>query len=81
MIVLPGADPVRAEDFAETLRAAVAGARWPEPLNRSRVTVSIGAALFPRDAGAPGQLISVADQALYRAKHDGRNRVILARPA
>ena len=40
------------------------------------VTVSIGVASFPADAQAELELIRVADQRLYQAKREGRNRVV-----
>lgn len=42
------------------------------------LTVSVGVAGYPRDAGSPAELMEVADNALYVAKEQGRNRVILA---
>lgn len=39
------------------------------------LTVSVGAATFPEDAWSEDTLIFAADQALYAAKHAGRNRV------
>lgn len=42
-----------------------------------RVTVSIGAATSPYDAGGREELIEKADQALYHAKRNGRNRCVL----
>ncbi len=41
-----------------------------------KVTVSIGVASYPNDGVEPNQLIETADQALYRAKQAGRNRVV-----
>ena len=47
----------------------------------SVVTLSIGAAsalpTLPGDAEAGVQLLALADAALYQAKHQGRNRVVL----
>jgi diguanylate cyclase (GGDEF)-like protein len=40
------------------------------------VTVSIGVATAPQDGGSLLELISAADRRLYRAKAEGRNRVI-----
>jgi len=40
--------------------------------------VSIGYAVYPDDAGTPNALIEAADQALYRSKKAGRNRVSAA---
>jgi|GEM_PF-930992 len=44
------------------------------------ITVSIGFAVFPADGRHTGDLIKAADQALYRAKETGRNRVEPAAP-
>lgn len=45
------------------------------------VTVSVGGAMFPEDAGTATELVSCADRALYQAKMAGRNRVVLSEPA
>lgn len=42
------------------------------------VTASIGVAEFPRDGGTPAALLAAADEAMYRAKKSGRNRIIVA---
>ena len=42
------------------------------------VSVSIGAAVFPEHGDSAAGLLHNADQALYRAKREGRNRVVLA---
>ena len=41
----------------------------------TRLTLSIGVASLPEDGRDPATLMAAADQALYRAKADGRNRV------
>jgi diguanylate cyclase (GGDEF)-like protein len=44
-----------------------------------RVTASLGVAAFP-EAGDGAQLVEAADEALYRAKRAGKNRVVVATP-
>jgi len=41
------------------------------------VTVSVGVALWPRDGTSPQAVIKCADQALYRSKQTGRDRVTM----
>ena len=48
------------------------GGYLPSPI---KMTTSAGVATFPDDTMAPLELIKIADQALYRAKEAGRNRV------
>ncbi len=45
-----------------------------------KVTASFGVAVFPQHAVEGDRLIAAADQALYRAKELGRNRVEIAKP-
>lgn len=42
------------------------------------ITVSIGVAAFPMNGGSPKELLAAADGALYRAKREGRDRVVEA---
>ena len=44
-----------------------------------QVTVSIGVSMFPQDGDSPENLLRGADEALYRAKRQGRDRVERAR--
>ena len=48
--------------------------------NRSlgRITISIGIAMYPVHGSSEEELISAADKALYRAKQEGRDRIIIA---
>jgi diguanylate cyclase (GGDEF)-like protein len=75
LIVLPGCDAVKAMDVAEKMRQAVA--RDPVFALRAQVpaTVSIGVASTDRAEEQPAVIIHAADEALYRAKAAGRNRV------
>ncbi len=63
--------------LAERIRQTVA--KLPLSCDNVTVTVtlSIGLASFPKDGVEKSVLISRADQALYRAKEDGRNRTVL----
>ncbi len=69
--------------LAERLRRVVADAEIPvEPGPPVRVTISIGVAVFPTiEVGSAPQLVAAADRALYQAKDDGRDRVVVAAPA
>ena len=66
---------------AESFRAKVAALSAPDgPLAGKHVTVSVGVATSSPDTGsALADLIAAADQALYRAKRTGRNRVEAAK--
>jgi diguanylate cyclase (GGDEF)-like protein len=77
VVVAPNTDAAAAASLAESLRSGVqrlALAHGAVPAGV--VTVSVGVAVFmPGSADSLQQLIEQADQALYRAKQLGRNRV------
>ena len=74
-IVMPETPAAEAFEIAEHVRARVASESFPG----RKVTLSIGVAEFPSDADQPNAVIAAADKALYEAKHDGRNRTVLAK--
>jgi diguanylate cyclase (GGDEF)-like protein len=79
-ILLPETTPEQALEIAERIRRALADTRFEvetssEPI---RATVSIGIAAFPDDGREANELIHQADLAVYRAKLQGRNRVLAA---
>ena len=43
-----------------------------------KITISIGVSSFPENGKSAEELVSVADQALYRAKGSGKNLVCIA---
>jgi diguanylate cyclase (GGDEF)-like protein len=75
-LVMYHTDQAAALEAAERLRARVESQEVKDNGNVLRVTISVGVATFPheniRDAK---ELIEFADQALYKAKENGRNRV------
>jgi len=77
-ILLPNTGEQRALDVADQIRAQVEHTTFTS-LNREevQVTLSIGVALFPRDAGDFEGLKKQADRAAYLAKRMGKNRVCL----
>src|SRR6266540_2197677 len=77
-ILLPETPPEQALEIAERIRRAVAQRTFDvetssEPI---RATVSIGVAGYPKDGTNANELIHQADLAVYRAKLQGRNRVL-----
>lgn len=79
MVILPDAARTVIAERAEHLRNQVKHLRV-EHKNQmlDTVTLSLGVAMFP-DHGATGEaVLKSADAALYRAKRDGRDRVIVA---
>jgi diguanylate cyclase (GGDEF)-like protein len=78
-VVMPGVDATGAIRTAERIRQTIEGNRDQVFNQAVPVTVSIGVAVASegRHAGM-NLLIHEADQALYRAKRDGRNRTALA---
>ena len=72
-VLMVGADPATAAAVAERLRQRVAGHTFGATADA--LTVSIGIASAPEDADTPEALFRLADQALYAAKAQGRDRV------
>lgn len=79
VLILPETSKADALRVAERVRAAVAAAPLVEALGESgRVTLSAGVATFPEDGNDQDALLRAADEALYAAKHAGRDRVVAA---
>lgn len=79
-LILPETSGPRAREVAGRLRGLVAAREFvilglPPIL---RITISLGVAVFPDDAVTGPDLIVRADAALYRAKKQGKNQVVMA---
>jgi diguanylate cyclase (GGDEF)-like protein len=74
-IILPQADKKEAFIIAERLRENIQKQQFSqeEILPSKRLTVSIGVATYPEDATTPAAMIAFSDNALYNAKHQGKN--------
>src|SRR6478672_4325205 len=80
VIVMPETDLHVAGLVAERLRRSIAGEPFAvnKGANRIEVTISIGLSTLELKGEAVADVLKRADTALYRAKHDGRNRVVSA---
>jgi diguanylate cyclase (GGDEF)-like protein len=76
MALLPGAGPATAVDVAERVRRSITRLEISAGDRRIPVSASIGVATFDPAADTPQSLVARADTGLYRAKADGRNRVV-----
>jgi len=74
LVMLLEAPLATAAIVGERVRARVAS----EPFEGGKVTVSIGIAEYPSHGDTPEELIASADAAMYKAKSQGRDRVIAA---
>jgi diguanylate cyclase (GGDEF)-like protein/putative nucleotidyltransferase with HDIG domain len=77
-ILLPETPPEQAFEIAERIRRTVAASSFDVETSSDpiRATISIGVAGYPRDGSDANELIHQADLAVYRAKLQGRNRVL-----
>ena len=81
MVIAPHTPQLRATDLAERLRKCIEAHEFKLTNERGedldiRLTVSIGVASFSDEIADMDKLVHAADENMYRAKHEGRNRVI-----
>ncbi len=77
LIVLQDTDAEGAMRVAENIRAAVSEMKVQAGGTVLQKTISVGVATFPHDSDTFWQTVKFADVALYRAKEEGRNRVVM----
>jgi two-component system cell cycle response regulator len=86
-VIMPETPIVEAGQVAERLRAAVEGHTFVVDAEHDdtpillRLTASVGVAGLPENAESLDGLVATADRALYDAKRQGRNRVVVAASA
>lgn len=79
VVVLPDTDLKTAGRVGERIRKAVAARSFtPGPGYQLSITASLGVSSIVSAQDTADELLKRADQALYRAKHGGRNRVVSA---
>lgn len=81
-VILPQTRKQEACEIAERIRSEVEALyiAGEEGLPNKRLTISLGVAAFPEDCHDLKSLVQRSDQALYRAKDEGRNRVVSLSP-
>ncbi len=77
LVILPGADRETVKAVAERIREHIGGAPIETETLHLNVTASLGGTTLQGRGVSADELIGAADRALYRAKEEGRNRVVL----
>jgi diguanylate cyclase (GGDEF)-like protein len=80
VIILPDTESSNAQDIAEQLRSAILDLEIPHETSSvaNVITVSFGVfTTLPEKGLSPETMIEFADKALYQAKEQGRNKVVL----
>jgi two-component system cell cycle response regulator len=78
VVVMPDTDLAKAYLIGERLRQCIAAAPFyvGDGASALRMTASVGVAAIEQPTDTPSRILKRADQALYCAKRDGRNRVV-----
>jgi diguanylate cyclase (GGDEF)-like protein len=78
ILILPGAPLERAAVIAERIRQSIESTTFDLDQAKIHLTISLGVSTFPSHAArTKGELVQMADEALYHAKRTGRNRVCI----
>jgi diguanylate cyclase (GGDEF)-like protein len=86
LVIATSTQPAQALVLAERLRRRIEGdalviERSTHQRHELKLTVSIGVAALTDEVADAAALVATADRALYRAKAEGRNRVVIDRAA
>ena len=78
-LILPGVEVEGGKTTAERIRESIENHPFPHGAEQPgrKLTISIGLACYPKDADDGPDLVKKADSALYKAKKEGRNRVVV----
>jgi len=76
VIVLPGINELEASEISEKMRLTISERSFDELSTHLTITASFGVTSTENDIWQADKLIDQADQALYLAKHAGRNQVV-----
>jgi two-component system cell cycle response regulator len=78
VVILPETEMAAAQQKLESLRELVASTPIVLPTSGKelQVTISAGLATFPQDGGSTAELFALADNRMFQAKEEGRNRVV-----
>jgi diguanylate cyclase (GGDEF)-like protein len=80
-VICRGSDKNQAQVVGERLRKAVEGHRFVHDGQHIPITISVGISVLPNPAVKDANdIVTFADQALYKSKHGGRNRVTVYEP-
>jgi diguanylate cyclase (GGDEF)-like protein len=79
-VIALGASAEKARDLGERLRKRVQAASWPAGIEGLTITIGVAATHGLKPDDPLSRLIGAADEALYRGKQKGRNRVELEAP-
>jgi len=77
-VLLPDCPKIKAVAWANEFRKKVEAREIVLRRQKTHMTISIGVSCFPKDAATRDDLIFKADEALYKAKEGGRNKVVTA---
>ena len=76
--LLPETESRGAREMGERIRRAIEGTNMDVRGGEIHTTVSVGVASYPLDGGSLEVIIDKADRAMYKAKQQGRNKVVAA---